>query len=431
MTVPALPEPATTHGWLRLDAARGVALTYDSHVALHGPLPALAGDELLGELEASGLTGRGGAGFPVHRKMRAVLAGAAPRVVVANAAEGEPASSKDKTLLGSDPHLVLDGLQLAARAVGASAAYLYVHADLSMLAVLDEAMRQRLLHRIDLVPVQVVCAPPRFVAGEESAVASRISGGPALPRSKPPRVFEAGVHGRPTLVQNAETLAHLALIARHGAAAFRRFGHPSHPGTMLFSVSGGVHRPGVLEAPTGTTVGELVAAAGGPRHHVGAILLGGYHGQWVRWPQARELPLDNERLKPHGLSVGAGVVVVLPADVCGVIETARVLDYLARESAGQCGPCVFGLPAVAETFGELVRGARPKRRDRRLTELGATLERRGGCAHPDGSLRFLSSARTVFADELARHASGQCSAVSFDAVLPTPGAAYPGLTVRD
>jgi NADH:ubiquinone oxidoreductase subunit F (NADH-binding) len=179
----------------------------------------------------------------------------------------------------------------------------------------------------------------------------------------------------------------------------------------------------VLEAPVGTTIGELLSATDGPSQHVGAILLGGYHGGWVSWPEARELPLRNDVLRPLGLSVGAGVVVVLPASACGVAETARVLDYLAGESARQCGPCVFGMPRLAETFRELSSGARPRRRTRRLDELGAVLERRGGCAHPDGSLRFLRSAQQVFAAELHHHARGHCTAVSTRPVLPTPAPA--------
>jgi NADH:ubiquinone oxidoreductase subunit F (NADH-binding) len=169
------------------------------------------------------------------------------------------------------------------------------------------------------------------------------------------------------------------------------------------------------------SVETLLAAAGGPSHHIGAILLGGYHGGWLPWPAARELPLSNAALRPHGLGVGAGVVVVLPADVCGVTETARVLDYLAAESAGQCGPCVFGMPRLAETFAEVARGARGRRRHRRITDLTTALERRGGCAHPDGSIRFLRSAQAVFAAELQQHAHGRCTAVSFRPVLPTPG----------
>ena len=414
------PAPALAGGWLALHAAASAPRSLAEHQASYGALPVLTPDEIVAEVAAAGLTGRGGAAFPLHRKLTAVAGGAGPRVVVANGAEGEPASNKDKTLLATDPHLPLDGLQLAATAVGASSAYLYVHTDLRLVTLLNHALHERRRAGADVVPVELVCAPPRFVSGEESAVASRISGGPARPRPKPPRVFEAGVHGRPTLVSNVETLAHVALIARRGAAAFRAVGDAEQPGTMLFTVSGAVHRPGVVEAATGTTLGALLEAVGGPSHHVGAVLLGGFHGGWISGPQARELPLANTALRPHGLAVGAGVVSVLPAEVCGVAESVRVLDYLAAESAGQCGPCVFGLPRLASTFGELALGKGGRRRQRRLDELAAALERRGGCSHPDGSLRFLRSAATVFADELRQHAHGQCSAVSSQRILPTP-----------
>ena len=401
-------------------AAGGRPLTYREHVTTHGRIADFEPAQLRRLVEDSGLTGRGGAAFPVHRKLAAVAAGEAPRVVVANASEGEPASAKDKTLLRINPHLTLDGLQLAAHAVGAARAYLYVHDDGDLPALVRRALRERRLAGVDDVTVEVVSAPECFVAGEESAVASRLSGGPALPRSKPPRVFEAGVDGRPTVVQNAETLAHLAVLARIGVDAFRAVGPADQPGTMLFTVSGAVHSPAVVEAPVGVTVADLLAATGGPSAPVGAVLLGGYHGSWLKMPEGRDLPLTTSELRPLGLSVGAGVLVALPAAVCGVRETDRVLRYLAGQAAGQCGPCVFGLPRLASVFTALAdRGGR--RRARRLDQLGLALERRGGCAHPDGSVRFLRTAREVFASELAAHAEGRCSAVSHEAVLPTPG----------
>lgn len=417
MTTPAISLRRS--GWLRLDASAGATVSLAEHAVAYGPLPDASPAEILAEVADAHLTGRGGAAFPVHRKLSAVAAGLGPRVVVANGAEGEPASNKDKTLLGLNPHLTLDGLQLAARAVAASTAYLYVHTDLRLLTLLNHAIAERRRAGRDVVPVELVCAPPRFVSGEESAVVSRITGGPAKPRSKPPRVFESGVDGRPTLVSNVETLAHLALIVARGAAAFRSVGDVDQPGTMLFTVSGAVHRPGVVEAATGTTIGALLDSVGGPSHHLSAVLLGGFHGGWVAWPQGRDLRLANSALRPHGLVVGAGVVVALPAEVCGVAESVRVLDYLAAESAGQCGPCVFGLPRLAETFGELA-GGKSGRRGRRLDELALALERRGGCSHPDGSLRFLRSATTVFAQELKMHAQKRCSAVTSRAVMPTP-----------
>jgi NADH:ubiquinone oxidoreductase subunit F (NADH-binding) len=408
-------------GWLRLAAdPDGAALSLARHDGLHGALPRHDAAALLAEVEHSGLTGRGGAAFPVHRKLAAVAAQPGPRVVVANGAEGEPASRKDHSLLVTQPHLVLDGLQLAAQLVGATQGYLYVHPDLRLRAVLGHALHERRSAGRDRVPVAVVAAPRRFVAGEASAAAAFISGEPARPRPKPPQVFESGVHGRPTLVQNVETLAHVALIARRGAEAFRALGDPEQPGTMLFTVTGAVHRPGVVEAATGTMLESLLAQVGGCSEHPGAVLLGGYHGAWVGWPDASGLRLANSALRARGIGVGAGVVVVLPASACGVRETARVLDYLADESAGQCGPCVFGMPRLAATYGEIAAGRRERRRRHRLDQLAGALERRGGCAHPDGSLRFLRSAMDVFADELRTHAADRCTALSSQPVLPTP-----------
>ena len=380
--------------------------------------------DLLAEIEAAGLTGRGGAAFPTHLKMRSVLAGAAPRIVVANGAEGEPASAKDKTLLTTNPHLVLDGLQLAARCVAATRAFLYVHDRPDIVSAVIRALGERRASSSDGMgddlPVELVTAPPAFVSGEESAVVSRISGGPAVPRSKPPRVFEAGAFGRPTLVQNVETLAHIGYIARTGAAEFRRLGTPSQPGTMLFTVAGAVQRPGVIEAPVGVPLAALVEACGGVSAMPQAVLLGGYHGSWTPWSVARDLTLSNDALRPYQLSVGAGVVFVLPADVCGPAETARVLDYLAESSAGQCGPCVFGLPALAATYREVTSARQSSRHRRRMVELPAMLERRGGCHHPDGSLRFLRSAQSVFAAHLSTHRRGRCPLPAQRPVLPVP-----------
>lgn len=372
------------------------------------PLSTMTGPELLVAVEQSGLTGRGGAAFPSHVKMRGVLAGPRPRVMVANGAEGEPASDKDKTLLEANPHLVLDGLQLAARIIEADRVFVYVHDDPRVVAAVTYALAERRHAGHDHYSVELETAPRLFVAGEESAVVSRISGGAARPRSKPPRVFEAGAFGRPTLVQNVETLAHLANIARG-----------VEPETMLFTVSGAVRRPGVIEAPIGVSMTSLVESAGGLTTLPQAVLLGGYHGAWVSWSAARDLVMSNDALKPLGLSVGAGVVVVLPAEVCGPTEVSRVLRYLADQSAGQCGPCVFGLPALATSYERATVNGRAGHR-RRLAELSGMLEKRGGCNHPDGTLRFLRSAHQVFAGHLDTHRNGVCPLPPRVAVLPIP-----------
>lgn len=390
------------------------------------PMPSLPPARLLAEVDRSGLLGRGGAGFPLSRKLSAVAGGSGPRVVVANAAEGEPASAKDKALLDLNPHLVLDGLQLAASAVGAGEAYLYVEAAPSRSARLHRVLAERRHAGRELVGVRLVESQRRFVAGEETAVVDRLNGGAGRPRPKPPRVSESGVDGRPTLVSNAETLAHLAVIAGCGADEFLRHGVPQHAGTMLFTVSGAVRDPGVVEAPVGISLGDLLELRGGHTEEPAAVLVGGYHGGWLPWPQARDVELSNPALASYGLAVGAGVVVVLPASACGVAETLAVMTYLATETAGQCGPCVFGLSQLVTTLRHVASGRMARRNRRQLDDLAQGLVRRGACAHPDGSLRFLRTSLAVFEGEFAAHARGRCTAARSGArpgarLLPTPG----------
>jgi NADH:ubiquinone oxidoreductase subunit F (NADH-binding) len=371
-----------------------------THLAEHGPLPALDAGQIVGAARAAGLTGRGGAGFPVGRKLSAVAAAGRPAVVIANAAEGEPASGKDKALLAYQPNLVLDGLQLAARATGARAAHLYAPA-----AALG-AIRALLVERRDPVPVALHAAPDAFVAGEETAVAAAVAGGGAVPRDKLIRITEAGVGGAPTLVQNVETLAHLALIARYGPAWFRSAGTPAEPGTFLATVSGAVAAPGVVEAPLGVRLGALLAAAGGPSSPLQAVLVGGYHGGWV--PADMLLPLSREALTPFGASPGAGVVLALSAETCGLRETARIAGYLAGQTAGQCGPCVNGLPRIAATLTDLAaRRARPGL-PAEVDRLARLVSGRGACRHPDGTARLVLSALRAFESDVHAHLTGRC-----------------------
>jgi NADH:ubiquinone oxidoreductase subunit F (NADH-binding) len=383
------------------------------HLVRFGPVPYLRRPgALIGDVEAAGLTGRGGAAFPAHRKLAIVAAARGPKVVVANGAESEPASRKDKTLMYAAPHLVLDGLQLAAEAVGASEAYLYLHQGAG--TGIRQALGERAAHGQDLIEVTIADTPPRFLAGQESAVVSRLGGGPAIPVFTPPRVTERGLGGRPTLVQNVETLAHLALIARYGPRWFRALGTPTEPGTMLatcYPATGGCR-------VTETAIGTPLAALLGPGAEAQAWLVGGYHGSWLA-PDAR-LTLDNNSLRGLGAAVGAGVLAALPADRCGVAETARVAGYLAAESAGQCGPCLNGLPRIAATLAELA-GPWPRHSARGDVERWAALvNRRGACSHPDGTVRFVRSALRVFEPEFRLHERGHCSATNRRPFLPLP-----------
>lgn len=396
------------------------------HLRRHGPatgrrMRRREREALIAEVERSGLRGRGGAGFPTGRKLRAVAEASRRPLVVANGAEGEPASGKDKLLLGVLPHLVLDGAVVAAEAVGAREATVCVDRDArGALAAVTTAIEQRRQARFDRIELTLAAVPSRYLAGEESALVNWLNGSPAKPTSVPPRPFERGVNGRPTLVQNVETLAHLALIGRHGADWFRSIGTPEAPGSALVTLSGAVARHGVYEIAQGTSLAEVLAAAGGTTGESEAFLIGGYFGSWLSAGTALPLQLAENTLRPVGCSLGAGAIVVLPKGWCGLVETARIVRYLADESAGQCGPCVHGLAAIADAMTQIARGNHDATLEQRLVSWTEQVEGRGACHHPDGAVRLVRSALRTFADELHRHRrTGPCRAAAARTFLDT------------
>ena len=367
-----------------------------------GPRP--AGVDVEAVVGAAGLVGRGGGGFPTARKLAAVRGRRRP-VLVANASEGEPLSVKDATLLAHAPHLVLEGIVLAARSVGAREAYLCLQAGSPALPAVRDAL---LRHDLGGVTVRLSPVPDRYVASEESALVQLLSGGPALPTSRPPRPAERGVHGAPTLVLNAETLANVAVAVHCGPELYRSVGDPAEPGTLLVTVAGAVPAPGVVELPTGTPAGTALAAAGVAPAGIGAVLTGGYGGAWLPAQAAWNAPLSHAGMRAAGGVLGPGILGVLPRHACGLAETAAVARYLAGQSAGQCGPCMFGLPDIAGALEAAVAGGRHAPAAlaavRRWT---ATLPGRGACRHPDGAARLVASALLVFAADLSRHVSGR------------------------
>jgi NADH:ubiquinone oxidoreductase subunit F (NADH-binding) len=364
---------------------------------------------VIDELESAGLLGRGGAGFPVGRKWRsiAVQRGSIP-VVMANGAEGEPESFKDRVLMAHRPHLVLDGALLAARVVGADRIELYLGREhTSAIRAMRAAIGERLATEQDLL--HVVEAPVGYVAGEATAAVHYINGKDARPSTTPPRMSERGVRNRPTLVQNVESLAHAALIARFGAAWFRQAGHGASRGTALITIGGAVRDPGVLEIELGTPLSEVVARAGGASATPQAVLVGGYFGSWATAADVWEMSLDPEVMKCAGLSIGCGMIGLLGAHECGVARVSSIIAFLAAASADQCGPCRFGLPAIAAAVKRLAVG-RPNADDLdnvvRWTDL---VRGRGACRHPDGAAQQISSALGVFATDFETHLnSGRC-----------------------
>jgi NADH:ubiquinone oxidoreductase subunit F (NADH-binding) len=394
--------------------------TLRAHLGRRGPRPSCAGDfryrqQLIDEVERSRLTGRGGAAFPAAVKLRALAAAPRSPVVIANGVEGEPASAKDTVLLMSAPHLVLDGAVCAAELTGASEVTI-VARDAARETVI-RAVAERRAADYDPLPVRVIPAASGFTAGEASAVVHWAGGGAPVPTGRPPRL--GGPGRRPAaLVNNVETLAHLALIMRHGASWFAAAGTTAEPGSMLVTILGAVREPGVREIEPGTRVSHMLELAGGTSATPGALLIGGYFGTWAAAADALPLPFSAAGLAPVGALPGAGVLAVLPASACGLAETARLTRYLANSSAGQCGPCVFGLAAIA---GELERAAAGYPCDLPLVRRWLReVTGRGACRHPNGTVLMVASALRVFCAEIALHERGWCGAASSAGVLPVP-----------
>jgi NADH:ubiquinone oxidoreductase subunit F (NADH-binding) len=299
-------------------------------------------------------------------------------------------------LLTRSPHLVVDGLALLARALRADRAVLAVGPEINPTAA-EAAAKPR--------GVQVVRLAGGFVAGQETALVNQLDGRPAVPRDPLVRVTTNGVDGRPTLVLNAETLGQLALVARHGVAWFRQAGTPEDPGTSLFSLSGAVELPGVVEAPRGSRLRDVIAAAR-PVDPV-AVLVGGYHGAWLP-DSALDTPLTGPALRPFGAAVGAGVLHVLGAGTCPIRVAADIAAYLAGESAAQCGPCINGLPRMADALRRLADGVPDPRLPAEIDRMRRLVTGRGACAHPDGTARMVASTMRVFGDHVDRHLAGHC-----------------------
>ena len=395
-------------------AGQSNALSLTAHRQRAGASTPRRGAELIDAVAAAGLRGRGGAAFPTAVKMRAVAARRGRRALVVNGAEGEPMSAKDRALLELAPHLVLDGALLVAEAVGARDVVVAVKRSAW---AAGEALVRAMGDRRDVRGVRLELVPDAYLSGEESALLRALNGGPAKPTLVPPRPYERGLGRRPTLVANVETVAHVALIARHGAGWFREMGTHEHPGSALVTVSGAVACPGVYEVALGTPVADVIAGAGRSGDWR-AALVGGYYGTWLSAREAGAVGLDNASLRDRGASVGAGVVVALPVEACPAAEVARVVRWMADENAGQCGPCVHGLEAIAGTVTALVAGSAGRDARARLVRWTGQIDGRGACHHPNGVVRFVRSALAVFADELDdHHRHGPCSACSRSPVL--------------
>lgn len=395
-------------GSARLLAGAGFrAVTHAEHRAMAGPLHHRSHSWLSSAARTVGLLGRGGAAFPVAVKLAAVPAGRRTEVLV-NGSESEPASLKDRVLMRRAPHQVLDGALVVASALRTDRVTIAVH-DRAAADALADAREER----ADAAHVRVTLTSSGFVGGEVQALVNGLDGRAAVPNGRRTLPSDRGLRGRPTFASNAETFAQLAVLAALGPQSYADLGSSAEPGTSLVTLLGDVPMPGVAEVPNGTPLDALTGPTGDR-----PVLLGGYHGTWTR---ERGLALDRTDLRDRGLAWGTGVVAVLPEEACPLGEVARIVHWLAGESAGQCGPCIFGLASVSRDLTRLYHGERVDLPDLRR-RLGL-IDGRGACHHPGGAVRFAATALAVMDDEIAAHRSGDGCRRPVLGVLPVYGTA--------
>ncbi|XVQ87611.1 NADH-ubiquinone oxidoreductase-F iron-sulfur binding region domain-containing protein [Microbispora siamensis] len=389
-------------------------LDLNAHYKFHDRLPSQTVDALISMAEEVDLRGRGGAAFPFARKLRAVASRArdSETVVLVNAAEGEPASLKDKTMLTRAPHLVLEGALLAASALGSREVVIAVGAGELAEASVTAAVAERGLTGL----VRVAGIQERFISGEGGALVRAVNGEAGLPPGRKVRSSDSGVRGLPTLLSNTETFAQLAVLAELGPEEYAAVGTVQEPGTILLTVGGSVTTPAVVEVTPGVPLADVLNLC---EAKIGdGLLLGGYHGTWVSAEDAYGAILSRRGAKESGGELGAGIVVVLGEDTCPLGETARVASYLAAQSAGQCGPCRLGLPDLARACRRLQDGDPDG--PGLVRRAAAAVKGRGACFHPDGSARFVLSALDAFADDVEEHRfHGGCGRAT-KGVLPLP-----------
>ena len=406
----APPERVTAFEGPRLLAGLDDGPSLAAHRERFGPPPSMDLDDMVSAIRAVAVRGRGGAGFPFATKL-ATAARRRRRVVVVNIAEGEPASAKDAALALFVPHRVLDGAVAVARALGSKDVHLVLPGDRpSVVDALTTALAER-IRAGERVRWHLHHAAPGFVSGQARAVLELMAGRLNLPVTAWTPEAVHGHRGRPTLLSNAETWAQVGALLRLGPDVYAATGTVHEAGTTLVTVGGDQPETEVLEVPYGTPWSHVLSG----EEMTGPVLLGGYHGTWAAPGQLADLTVSRTGLADAGLALGAGVVLPLPPGVCPVARTAAIVRYLAGQSAGRCGPCVNGLPALADAVAQLDvprdRVAASEAR-RHVDERVGLVERRGACAHPDGTVRLVRSLLTSCSDEVSRHAEGRCGTSS-------------------
>ncbi|MGB9722544.1 MAG: complex I 51 kDa subunit family protein, partial [Chloroflexia bacterium] len=403
------------------------AVSAGAYRALHKALTRMTPEEVVEEVVRSGLQGRGGAGFPTGLKMRftaaAARSGGGPACVVCNADESEPGTFKDRLLIEGDPHLLLEGIVLAGYAVGAREGYIYIRGEYApQAALLERAVREAgeagylgpdILGTGFSFTVHLHRGAGAYICGEETALLESLEGKRGEPRLRPPYPTTYGAFGRPTLLNNVETLCNLPGIVAYGAEWYRRAGTEKSPGTKLYPISGHVRRRGCLEAPLGRfTLRQVIEGpAGGMRGPAPfkACHLGGAAGAIVG-PEFLDIPLDFASCAAAGAMLGAGDIVVLDAETCLVDYVRAVAAFFRAESCGKCTPCRVGTERQLQLLDELTSGGGTPEHLQELLEWGEHMTDSSFCGLGQTAATAVLSALRLFPDEFEAHARGTCPA---------------------
>jgi NADH-quinone oxidoreductase subunit F len=402
-------------GPLQLDAYRRAG----GYEAARRALTELTPQEVIDRVSEAKLRGRGGAGFPTGKKW-AFVPGVEqvppPRYLVVNADEMEPGTFKDRHLMEGDPHQVVEAVLISAYAIQADHAFIFLRGEYVQSArhlrhAIDEAyaggwLGSDILGSGYRLQLQLHLSAGRYICGEETALLSALEGGRALPRSKPPFPQAAGLWGRPTVVNNLETLCNVPHIVERGADWYRDLSHSPDGGTKLYGASGRVRRSGLWELPMGTTLGEVLeehARGMQPGYRLRGVLPGGASTDFLG-PEQLDTPLDFDSVMQAGSRLGTGCLVVLDDRTCPVGMLRNLEHFFAQESCGWCTPCREGLPRVARLLDALEAG-QGRASDLEALEAHTRLINPGTafCAHAPGAMEPLSSALRLFREDFERH----------------------------
>ena len=376
-------------------------------------------DDMLQTIMDSGLRGRGGAGFPTGQKWSFVPPndGSGHRYLVCNADEMEPGTFKDRLILERDPHQLIEGMVMAAYTIDADVGYIFIRAEYHVAAArLRQAIAEAAAHGLvgDRIngsdfgfELHVHVSAGRYICGEETALLNSLEGKRATPRAKPPFPQVSGLWGRPTIVNNVETLCNIAHIAHHGADWFRSLGRGTDAGTKLFGASGHVARPGRRELPMGTPIREVLEEhAGGmaPGYELKAFQPGGASTDFLP-PEHLDLPMEYDAIMQAGSQLGTGTMIIMDDRTCPVGMVANLEMFFARESCGFCTPCREGLPWVYEILRGIEAGEGEPEDIDVLERQGKFIGAIGNthCAHAPGAIEPLTSALKFFREEFDRH----------------------------